>query len=106
MKKAILRSTRRHVLAALSSVAALAVSGGAAMAQSTAAWPSKPIRLIVNFPPGSSPDVVGRAIAVPLYEALGQPVVVENRSGASGNIGADAVAKAPPDGYTVLMSAG
>jgi len=87
-------------------MAVLGAAGPAAMAQSPAAWPSKPIRLIVNFPPGSSPDVVGRAIAVPLYEALGQPVVVENRAGASGNIGADLVAKAAPDGYTVLMSAG
>ncbi|MGJ7507605.1 Bug family tripartite tricarboxylate transporter substrate binding protein [Variovorax sp. GT1P44] len=106
MQKPVLRSARRHAMAALSTVAVLAFAAPTALAQSPAAWPSKPIRLIVNFPPGSSPDVVGRAIAVPLYEALGQPVVVENRVGANGNIGADAVAKAPPDGYTVLMSAG
>ncbi|MGO4393996.1 Bug family tripartite tricarboxylate transporter substrate binding protein [Variovorax sp. M-6] len=106
MQKPVQRRTRRHALATLSAIAMLAGAAPAALAQSPAPWPSKPIRLIVNFPPGSSPDVVGRAIAIPLYEALGQPVVVENKVGASGNIGADAVAKAAPDGYTVLMSAG
>ena len=70
------------------------------------AWPVKAVKIIVNFPPGSSPDVVGRAVAGPLQEVLKQPVVVENKSGASGNIGADMVAKAEPDGHTVLMSAG
>jgi tripartite-type tricarboxylate transporter receptor subunit TctC len=106
MQKPVFRSTRRQALAVLSSGVMLAATGRTAMAESPSSWPSKPIRLIVNFPAGSSPDVVGRAIAVPLYEALGQPVVVENRSGASGNIGADAVAKSAPDGYTVLMAAG
>jgi tripartite-type tricarboxylate transporter receptor subunit TctC len=68
------------------------------------AYPSKPVRVIVTFPPGSTPDIVGRALAGRLQEALGQPFVVENRSGAGGNVGADAVAKAPPDGYTLLVS--
>jgi tripartite-type tricarboxylate transporter receptor subunit TctC len=67
-------------------------------------YPSKPVRVIVTFPPGSTPDIVGRALAGRLQEALGQPFVVENRSGAGGNVGADAVAKAPPDGYTLLVS--
>ena len=93
--------------------------GGAGLALATAigltplavqaqpdAWPVKPVRLIVNFPPGSSPDVLARAISLPLYQALGQSVVVENRAGASGMIGADLVAKAPADGYTLLMTAG
>jgi len=69
-------------------------------------WPNKPIRLVINFAPGSSPDVLGRAVATPLSQALGVPVVVENRSGAGGIVGAEAVAKAPGDGYTLLMAAG
>ena len=69
-------------------------------------WPSKPIRLVINFAPGSSPDVLGRAVATPLSQALGVPVVVENRSGAGGLIGADLVAKAPGDGYTIIMASG
>jgi len=98
--------SRRHALGTLSIAAMLSAVAPGALGQASASWPAKPIRLIVNFPPGSSPDVVGRAVAAPLGAALGQPVVVENRSGASGNIGADAVAKSAPDGYTVLMSAG
>jgi tripartite-type tricarboxylate transporter receptor subunit TctC len=70
------------------------------------AWPAKPIRVIVSFPPGGAADQIGRAVAQPLQEALGQPVVVENRAGSGGNIGGDFVAKAPPDGYTLLMSSG
>lgn len=67
-------------------------------------YPSKPVRLIVTFPAGSTPDIIGRALASRLQEAMGQPFVVENRSGAGGNVGADAVAKAAPDGYTLLVS--
>src|SRR5688572_33246954 len=68
------------------------------------AYPSKAVRVIVTFPPGSTPDIVGRALASRLQEAMGQPFVVENRAGAGGNVGADAVAKAAPDGYTLLVS--
>lgn len=92
---------RRQILAVFLLSSALAPLG--AMAQD---WPSKPIRLVINFAPGSSPDVLGRAVATPLSQALGVPVVVENRSGAGGLIGADVVAKAPGDGYTLLMASG
>lgn len=70
------------------------------------AWPGKPIRLVVNFPPGGAADQIARAVGVPLAEALGQPVVVDNRGGANGNIGGEAVARAALDGYTLLMSSG
>ena len=91
------------VLTAFTLCAAALVSP-AALAQGT--WPVKPIRVIVSFPPGGAADQIARAVAVPLQEALGQPVVVESRAGAGGNIGADAVAKSPADGYTLLMSSG
>jgi tripartite-type tricarboxylate transporter receptor subunit TctC len=79
----------------------LALAAPAAWSQS---YPSKPVRVIVTFPPGSTPDIVGRVLATRLQESMGQPFVVENRAGAGGNIGADAVAKAAPDGYTLLVS--
>ena len=69
-------------------------------------WPDKPVKLIVNFPPGGVADTLARAIAPGLSEALKQPVVVENRPGANGSIGADAVAKSPADGYTFLVTSG
>jgi tripartite-type tricarboxylate transporter receptor subunit TctC len=72
-----------------------------AMAQG---WPAKPIRLIIPFPPGGTTDIVGRAVSDQLSKTLGQPLVIENRGGAAGAIGAEAVAKAAPDGYTLLMA--
>lgn len=93
--------TRRAVLAAALLPAALAAP--AAWAQ---AWPSKPVRVIVSFPPGGAADQIARAVSQPLQEVLGQPVVVENRAGANGNIAGEFVAKSPADGYTLLMSSG
>lgn len=92
--------TRR---ASLALAAALALASPAAFAQP---YPSKPIRLIVNFPPGGAADVIGRALAQQVGTQMQQQVVVENRPGANGNIGAEAVAKSPGDGYTLLMSSG
>ncbi len=68
--------------------------------QAAEPWPTKPLRIIVGFPPGSSPDLTARTFAEPLAQALGQPVIVDNKVGAGGNIGADAVAKAR-DGHTI-----
>ena len=83
--------------------AVMAVSGATAWAQ---AWPTKPVKIVVNFPPGGAADQIARVVGQPLQEALGQPVIIENRSGSGGNLGGDAVAKSAPDGYTLLMSSG
>ncbi|MBR0829986.1 tripartite tricarboxylate transporter substrate binding protein [Bradyrhizobium manausense] len=69
-------------------------------------WPAHPIRLVVNFPPGGVADLLARLIGQSLGETFGQPVVVENKGGANGNIGGDMVARSGPDGYTLLMSSG
>lgn len=68
------------------------------------AYPSKPVRVIIPYPAGSTPDLVGRTLSGQLQKSLGQPFVVENRTGAGGNIGTEAVAKAAPDGYTLLVA--
>ena len=69
------------------------------------AWPTRPVRLIVTFPPGGPADVIGRILAERLSESWGQPVIVENRGGAGGNIGAEAAARAAPDGHTLVVVA-
>ena len=80
--------------------AALGAMSSSAAAQDT--WPSKPITYVVPFAPGGNTDTLARIIGQKLSPALGQPVVVENKPGAGGNIGSDFVAKAKPDGYTIL----
>ena len=84
-------------------LAAAALAPGLATAQD--AWPSKPVRLILPFPPGGGTDILGRLIAERLTAGLGQPVVTENRGGAGGNVGAEAAARSAPDGYTIVLVA-
>lgn len=96
---------KRRTLVVAAAVAVLAAAAPPALAQSAPSnWPSRPIRFVVPYGPGSSPDVLVRLFSDKLAKALGQPVVVENRAGAGGNTGTDHVAKAAPDGYTFLVS--
>lgn len=93
-----LKLNRRHYLS-------LAIASATPLLHAQT-WPSKPVRLVVPFAPGGSTDVVARMLGQKLTEAWGQPVVVDNRAGAGGNLGADAVAKAAPDGHTLLFASG
>src|SRR5262249_41563388 len=93
--------TRRATIGVALGLAAFGSSAGVAMAQRPATWPSKPVRMIVPFPPASTSDVIARVLGQKLGQRLGQPFVIDNRVGASGNIGADLIAKAAPDGYTI-----
>jgi len=92
---------RRALVCAL--VAAATLLPG--MANAAADYPNKPLRFIVPYPPGGPLDTMARLLAEKVHGTLGQPVIVENRAGAGGNIGADLAAKATPDGYTLVMGA-
>src|SRR5690606_15494270 len=92
---------RRLTLSALGLAATLVAAPAWSQAEE---WPSRPIHMVVPFPPGSSPDTLARMIADPLAQKLGQTIVVENRAGAGGNIGTRQVAHAKPDGYTILLT--
>ena len=90
-----------RLLAIAVGVAALVAGASAALAQP---YPNKPIRMVIAFPPGGTSDFVGRVVAAKLAEFLGQPIVVDNKPGASGLIGTQAVQQAAPDGYTILLA--
>ncbi len=96
-----LSKLRRRTAMTTTAMAALALFAGPVMAQD--AWPSKPVRIVVPFAPGGTTDILARAVAPELSKALGQQFIVDNRAGAGGNVGADIVARAPNDGYTLLM---
>ena len=98
------RIQRRHTLSTLA-CAMLALCAISPMATAQNAFPNKPITLVVTYPPGGGADAMARLIAPKMGEALGQSVVIENKPGASGQIGAQAVAKATPDGYTLMLDA-
>jgi tripartite-type tricarboxylate transporter receptor subunit TctC len=89
---------------ALFLLAAAVQALGAAPAAQAADYPAKPIHIVVPYPPGGSADLIGRMVGERLAQSLGQPVVVDNKAGASGSIGSDAVARAAPDGYTLLVA--
>ena len=97
-----LRSRSRRLLAIC--CAAVLTAAGLPVASQQAAWPTKPARLVVGFAPGGGTDVMARALAQSLTEALGQPVIVDNKPGASGNLSVGEVARAAPDGYTFLVA--
>ncbi len=99
-----MQQSRRNWLAQASTLAGAAILGGAGSAFAQQPYPSKPIRMIVPYPAGGGTDTVGRLIGQRLAESLGRPVVVENKPSASGMLGNDTVAKAPADGYTLLLA--
>ena len=95
-------TTRRSLFRASAAVLAAGALSAPVLAQQ---WPVKPIRAIIPFTPGSTTDVIGRIVADGLSTSLGQPIIIENRSGAGGTVGSAVVARSDPDGYTMLMNA-
>jgi len=95
------KTNRRAALTASAAAAAIALMAPAAWAQGT--WPTKPVRIVVPFAAGGTTDILARAVAPELSKAFGQQFIVDNRAGAGGNVGAELVARAPNDGYTLLM---
>ncbi|MGE8318689.1 MAG: Bug family tripartite tricarboxylate transporter substrate binding protein [Comamonas sp.] len=95
--------TRRTAALALAALAGLCATAFAPAARAADAWPAKPIRLVVPYPPGGSSDIIARSISQQISQALKQPVIVDNKPGANGNLGAELVARAQPDGYTWLL---
>ncbi|NSX15382.1 Bug family tripartite tricarboxylate transporter substrate binding protein [Cupriavidus taiwanensis] len=101
-----MRFPHRIARARCAALCALGLLAGASAPAAAQPWPSKPIRLVVNFPAGGAADTLARGISPGLSEALKRPVVIDNRPGANGIVGGDAVAKAPADGYTFLLTSG
>jgi len=96
--------TRRGIARASAAACLLGAIGPGAIAQQQPNWPTKPIRLVVGFPAGGTTDVMARVVSAPLQKALGQPVIVDNKPGASGNLAVSEVIKAPADGYTLMVA--
>src|ERR671918_620981 len=95
---------KRSIRRVAAVLAAVACSVSAIHAWAQASYPTKPVRLIVPWPPGGGADVLTRMLSPKLAESLGQQVIVDNRGGAAGNIGAELAAKSPPDGYTIVFA--
>jgi tripartite-type tricarboxylate transporter receptor subunit TctC len=100
------QAARSAAASAVAGFAVLAVTGLAAVPAQAQSWPAKPLRVVIGFAAGGSVDLVTRLLTPKLAEGFGQPVVIETRPGAAGNIAGDLVARAPADGYTVLLSSG
>src|SRR5512141_2207813 len=95
---------KNYRLASVSKSALVALAGSLALSASAQNWPARPVRIVVPFVPGGGTDIQGRLLGKKFFESMGQSFVVENRGGAGGLIGAELVAKSPPDGYNILVT--